>query len=236
MSDIFREVEEDVRKERLEKLWKSYGEYVIALIVIAVLGVGGWQGWLRYQDSQAGKASTAFTAAQKISNPDQAAAAYDVLTKNAPSGYSQLALLSKANALASANKTNDAVAIYKDIAAKDNGPMGAVARLRAAWLEADTTSRADLASLLAPINTDTSAWKQMAREVLAYSDYKAGKIQDAAGEFDALVNDSASPDALKNRARAFAAFLHQGGAANFGAVPPPAPAPAPGSPPGAATP
>ncbi len=236
MSDIFREVEEDVRKERLEKLWKSYGEYVIALIVLAVLGVGGYQIWERYQGSQADKASAALTVAQKIADPNQAAAAYDALTKDAPSGYAQVALLSKANALASGNKTSEAVALYKDIAGKDNGPIGAVARLRAAWIQADTASRSDLESLLTPINNDKSAWRQMAREVLAYSDYKAGKTQAAAIQFDALANDAASPDPLKERSRAFAAFLKAGGAANFGTVPPPAPAPIPGTPPGASAP
>ena len=233
MSDIFREVEEDVRKERLEKLWKAYGGFVMALLVLAVLGVAGWQVWLRYQASERGKASGAFVAAQRISNPEQSAAAYDALTKTAPSGYGQLALLSKANALASGNKTKAAVTIYKDLAAKDSGPLGAVARLRAAWLLADSASRSDLASLLAPINTDSSAFRQMAREVLAYSDYKAGKSKEATSEFDALANDSTAPEALKNRTRAFAAFLHEGGAANFGAVPPPVTVPAPGAPPGA---
>jgi hypothetical protein len=233
VSDIFREVEEDVRKERLEKLWKAYGGYVMALVVLAVLAVAGWQVWLRYQASQRGKASTAFVAAQHISDPAQAAAAYDTLSKTAPSGYAQLAQLSKANALASGNKSNEAVAIYKDIAAKDNGPLGAVARLRAAWLLADSASRSDLENLLAPINTDNSAWKQMAREVLAYNDYKAGKTKEAASAFDALANDPNAPEALKNRTRAVAAFLHEGGAANFGTVPPPATVPAPGAPPGA---
>jgi hypothetical protein len=232
VSDIFREVEEDVRKERLEKLWKAYGEYVIALLVLAVLAVGGWQLWLRYQANQRAKASVEFVAAQHISDAAQAVAAYDKLAKTAPGGYGQLAKLGQANALAASGKTNDAVAIYKDIAARDSGPLGAVARLRAAWALADTSTRADLVTLLAPINGDTSTWRQMAREVLAYSDYKAGKTKDAESEFNALANDSGSPDALKNRARAFATFLHQGGDANFGSVPPPEAAPAPGEPPG----
>jgi hypothetical protein len=233
VSDIFREVEEDVRKERLEKLWKAYGEYIIALLVLAILAVGGWQLWLRYQDGQRAKASGQFVAAQQIADATQAAAAFDQLAKTAPSGYGQLAKLGQANALAASGKANDAVAIYKDIAEKDSGPLGAVARVRAAWLLADTGTRADLVTLLAPINGDTSAWRQMAREVLAYSDYKAGKNTEAESEFNALANDSGSPDALKNRTRAFATFLHQGGAANFGTVPPPEPAPAPGTPPGA---
>jgi hypothetical protein len=233
VSDIFREVEEDVRKERLQKLWKTYGEYVIALLVLAVLAVGGWQLWLRYQDSQRAKAAGQFDVAQHITDPAKAAAAYDALAKSAPGGYGELSRLSQANALASGGKTTDAVTIYKDIANSDSGPLGAVARLRAAWLLADNTPRADLVTLLSPINGDTNAWHEMAREVLAYSDYKTGKVKDAASEFDTLATDPESPDALKNRARAFAAFLHEGGAANYGTVPPVAPPPAPGEPPGA---
>jgi hypothetical protein len=43
MSDIFQEVEEDVRRERYEKLWKKYGNYIIALAVLIVAGVAAWQ-------------------------------------------------------------------------------------------------------------------------------------------------------------------------------------------------
>jgi hypothetical protein len=236
VSDIFREVEEDVRKDRLQKLWKIYGEYVIALLVLAVLGVGGWQLWLHYQDSQRAKAAGQFVAAQHITNATQAAAAFDALSKTAPSGYGELARLSQANSLASGGKDSDALVIYRDLANSDNGPLGAVARLRAAWLLADSAPRADLVTLLAPINGDTNAWHEMAREVLAYSDYKTGKVKDATAEFDTLAEDPESPDALKNRARAFAAFLHEGGSANFGTVPPPAPPPAPGVAPEPATP
>jgi hypothetical protein len=226
VSDIFREVEEDVRKERLEKLWKAYGDYAIALVAVIILGVAGYELWLRYEDNQRGRASSAFVAAQHVTNPAQAA--------TAPGGYGELAKLGEAGALPATGRVNDAIALYKDIAGSDAGPLGATARLRAAWLEADNASRADLATLLAPINTPTSPWRQMAREVLAYSDYKAGKNMVAGAAFTALANDPESPDALKNRARAFAAFLQGGGARDFGTVPPLAAPPAPGTPPGPA--
>jgi hypothetical protein len=232
VSDIFREVEEDVRKERLEKLWKAYGDYVIALLALIIVGIAGYELWQRYEDSQRAKASSAFVAAEHIANPVQAAATFAALSKTAPGGYGALSRLAEANVLAIGGKPDQAIALYKNIAAGDSGPVGATARIRAAWLVADTAPRADLESLLAPVNTDSSAWRQMAREILAYSDYKAGKVKDAAGEFDALVADPDTPGALKNRARAFAAFLHGGGAADYGSVPPPAAAPAPGTPPG----
>ena len=44
MSDIFHEVEEEVRREHYEKLWKKYGNYVIAVASVLVLGVAyGWK-------------------------------------------------------------------------------------------------------------------------------------------------------------------------------------------------
>ena len=235
MSDIFREVEEDVRKERLEKFWKAYGDYAIALMALVILGVAGWQIWLRYEDSQRAKASAQYVAAQKLTKPDEAVAAFDALIKaNPPGGYVELARLSKADALSSLGKSADAVVLYKDIAAGDAGPIGATARLRAAWLMVDSSTRAELEALLAPINVDNGPWRQLSREVLAYSDYKAGKVLVAGSAFAALVNDPDSPDALKSRARGFSAFLQSGGARDFGTVPPPAAAPAPGTPPGPA--
>jgi hypothetical protein len=52
----------------------------------------------------------------------------------------------------------------------------------------------------------------------------------ADGEFAKLAADPATPEALRNRAHTFAAFLSAGGAANYGTVPPPAPVVPPGNP------
>jgi hypothetical protein len=129
--------------------------------------------------------------------------------------------------LASGQK-DGALAIYKDIAADDKGGPGSVARLRQAWAIADTTPRTQLESLLAPLRDPTGAWKPLADEVLAYSDYHNNQLPKAAEEFNTLANDPNSPGQLRVRARAMAAFLKQGGAKDFGTVPPLAPVPAPG--------
>ena len=34
MTDIFHEVEEEVRRERFEKIWKKYGDYAIAAVAV----------------------------------------------------------------------------------------------------------------------------------------------------------------------------------------------------------
>ena len=41
MSDIFSEVDEELRREQLRKLWEGYGVYLIAACVLLVAAVGG---------------------------------------------------------------------------------------------------------------------------------------------------------------------------------------------------
>ncbi len=45
MSDIFREVEEEVRREQAKKLWDRYGAYVIGVAVLLVAVTAGYRGW-----------------------------------------------------------------------------------------------------------------------------------------------------------------------------------------------
>jgi hypothetical protein len=221
LSDIFREVEEDVRKEKLEKFWKAYGDYIIALVALIILGIAGFELWQRYEANQRNKAAIAFSAAQRITDPRRAADAFADLAKTAPGGYRLLARVEQADGMLASGQRETAVALYKEIAGEDKGGIGAVARLRAGWAIVDTTSRADLQALLAPLETPSSAWKPMADEILAYSDYRNHDLAKATQEFDALATDPATPGELKSRARAMAAFLKQGGEKNFGAVPPP---------------
>lgn len=224
MSDIFREVEEDVRREKLEKIWKAYGDYIIALVALIILGIAGFEFWQRYEANQRDKAAIAFAAAQRISDPKRAAEAFADLAKTAPAGYRLLSRLEQADAMLAAGQRETAITLYKEIANEDKGGLGAVARLRAAWGTADTASRSDLQTLLAPLETSSSAWKPMADEIIAYSDYHTHNIAKATEEFEALAGDPAAPGYLKSRARSMAAFLKQGGDKNFGTVPPPGPA------------
>jgi hypothetical protein len=243
VSDIFREVEEDVRRERFEKLWKAYGNYAIAALVLLFAGIAGWQVWQRHDLQERAKVSDQFMAAQRITNPQAQASAMVDLSRTAPKGYASVARLAEAGAMFASGQQGNAIALYKDIAANDNGPVGSVARLRAGWGLAETASRADLQELLKPLLQDGNAWRENAQEILAYADYRAMDTKSALAKYTALSINAEAPDALRARAKAMAAFLKNGGATNYGTVPaetPPAPPQAaniPSSPvPAAATP
>jgi len=219
VSDIFREVEEDVRRERMQKLWKAYGNYAIVLLALLFAGIGGWQFWQRHEIAERQKISDAFIAAQRITNPGAAAGAFVDLARTAPTGYSLVARLSQANAMLASGQGPGAIDLYKQIAKEDNGIIGAVARLRAAWALADTGKRTDLTELLAPLDQPGGAWRQSAREVLAYADYRAMNSKAAMAKYSELALDPESPEALRARAKAMLQYLKNGGAVNFGSVP-----------------
>jgi len=226
VTDIFREVEEDVRREKLEKLWKAYGNYAVAALVLLFAGIAGWQVWERHEAQERAKVSDAFIAAQRITNPQTAASTFADIARTAPRGYAELARLSEAGAMFASGQTGPAIELYKQIAKDDNGPIGAVARLRAAWATADTASRKDLADLVKPLDQPGSPWRQNAQEVLAYADYRAMDTKGALAKYAILAADPESPDSLKRRAQAMTDFLRSGGAISYGTVPvPPPPAP-----------
>jgi hypothetical protein len=219
VTDIFREVEEDVRRERIEKLWKAYGNYIIAAVVLLFAGIGGWQLWDRYEQQERAKVAGAFMAAQRITNPQAAATAFVDIARTAPKGYASVARLSEAAAMFASGQQGSAIDLYKQIAKDDSGPIGTVARLRAAWALADSASRGDLQDLLKPLNQPGNAWRQNAQEVLAYADYRAMDMKSALARYSALAADPEAPDSTRRRAEAMAAFLKNGGAVSYGTVP-----------------
>ena len=56
MSDIFREVDEEVRRDQAVQLWRKYQNYVIAAALIVVAATGAWKGFAAYKMHQAEEA------------------------------------------------------------------------------------------------------------------------------------------------------------------------------------
>jgi hypothetical protein len=53
MSDIFREVDEDLRRDRLEKIWKRYGAAFVGAVLLIVAGTAGFVAWRNHQQAEA---------------------------------------------------------------------------------------------------------------------------------------------------------------------------------------
>ncbi len=72
MSDIFREVDEEVRREKLKQLWERHSNLIVALALLIVLGVGGWRGYDWWETRKSAESGAAFEAARPARRGRQA--------------------------------------------------------------------------------------------------------------------------------------------------------------------
>ena len=203
MSDIFDEVDEEVRREQFKKLWDRYGNLVVALAVLIVAAVGGWRGYQYWQDKKAAEAGAQFTAAALLAEQgknDEAEKAFARVATEGTAGYRVLARLREAGALA-ARDPKAAVAVYDDIAANSatGQPMKDFAAVRAAMLLIDSAPLAEINRRLEPISAAGAPFRHSARELLAFASWKAGDAA-AVRKWTALVRaDQETPLAVRQR-------------------------------------
>ncbi|WP_269582631.1 tetratricopeptide repeat protein [Roseibium sp. Sym1] len=197
MSDIFREVDEDIRQEKYRRLWDRFGPWVIGVAVLIVIGTGGYRGWLYWQEQQSQSAGDTFFDAIQLSeegNYQEAAALYGEL-ESAVGGYPALAQLRRATDLANAGETGDALAEF-DALSRDSGQLEAVrdmAALRAAYLAVDTEGYAAIADRVERLTGETSPFRSAARELLALSAWKDGNVDMLRQWLTALEEDAETP-------------------------------------------
>src|SRR5260221_11915817 len=77
MSDIFREIDEDLRRDNFAKLWQRYGQYVVGLAVIVILVTAAAVGWREYQSRVQRAESVRYAAAVELAQKNQLGRAAD---------------------------------------------------------------------------------------------------------------------------------------------------------------
>ena len=115
MSDIFAEVDEAMKQERLEKLWKDYGGFIIGFLTIVVLGTAANAGYTSWKTASNIKSTDLYLGIAQKTNYTA-----DEIIQIAPklnSGIKSIALLSAAHREYQDGNTQKAVEIYKQITA-----------------------------------------------------------------------------------------------------------------------
>ncbi|MGY8705514.1 tetratricopeptide repeat protein [Bradyrhizobium sp. 18BD] len=211
MSELFDEVDEEVRREQFKKLWDRYSIYFIALMVLIVAVAAGWQGYKYLEAKKAAEAGAAFEKAAELSDQGkhaEAEAAFTELAGKAPSGYRTLARL-RAAAEAASRDPKAAAKMYDEIAV-DRGVGGEwqdLAKIRAAGLLVDSASYADMQQRLESSATPKSTFRHTAREMLALSAWRNNDTTAARKWLDAIAEDGETPSGLRSRAEALQALL-----------------------------
>jgi hypothetical protein len=211
VSELFDEVDEEVRRDQLKKLWDQYSIYIIAAALLLIAAVGGWRGYQYVEAKKAAEAGVTFNRAVELSEQgkhEDAEKAFADLAAKAPYGYRLLSRFHQAAELASRD-TRAAAKMFDDLAADSS--VGAeqqeLARIRAAGLLVDSATYADMKQRLEPDTVPSATFRHSARELLALSAFHANDTAAARLWLDQISADNETPPSLRSRAEALQALL-----------------------------
>ena len=211
MSEIFDEVNEDVRRDQLKKLWEQYSIYIIAGALLIIASVGGWRGYQYVEARKAAEAGAAFDKAVELSEANkhtEAEAGFAELAAKGPSGYRVLARLRMATEVASRD-TAAAAKLFDEITADRSVGVASqdLARIRAAQLLLETTTYPNMKERLEAAAAPGATFRHTARELLALSAWRANDAAATRQWLDLIANDGETPPSLRSRAEALQALL-----------------------------
>jgi hypothetical protein len=209
---FLREVDENLRRDRLREAAKKNASWIIAAVILFLAASGGIIWWQQHQ------AERSQAHVEELSQIYQ-----NVGGGNVGSAQQQLEQLSKSSSKAvraSAEFTAAAVAIqqgdnkaaiakYRAIGAESSlpQPYRDAALIRQTALEFDQLKPEEVIARLAPLAKPGNPWFGTAAEMTALAMIKQGRKDQAGRLFAAIVKDNDVPDDMRQRAVQLAGSL-----------------------------
>jgi hypothetical protein len=205
---IFREVDEDVRRDRMEAVWKRYGGIAAGIAVLIVAIVAGSVWWKDFQKSEREQQGGQFEAAQVMlaeGNFANAAAAFDKLAAEGNSGYQVLAAIQAAEARVEAGEGDAALSAYDRMVANGTGTdrQKDVLRMKAALLALELKGGEAALERLGNLTDGDSPFRNVAREIKASALLGNGDREGAIAELKAISEDADASAAQRDRVSRF---------------------------------
>ncbi len=218
LSDIFDEVDEDLRAERVRKIFQRYGGLMVGAAVLVVAGVAGWQGWTWYQAREANRAATAYlTATAQLDDPKvvdrkPALDALAALAKDGSPAYRTLARLREAAVAWDAGDKPAALALWNSVAADSAADplLRDIASLQWAMHQIDAGDAGQVGTRLAALAGPENKLHALAQEGEALLAIRQGKPDAARDILRRLAQDTTAPDGVRARANGLLAQLGSG--------------------------
>ena len=205
VADIFKEVDEEIRKDKAAELWRSYGSLVIALAVALVLGMAGYKGWRYFQEQQRIEQSDSFAAAMARADEGDlsgALSALGALAQSGGKGYPLLASFEQARLSLELGARDQALSIWLEIAdsSKASKPLRGIAILLWALNRIEDGDVAEIRARVETLAGGEGPFRAGALEILAILALKEGSDAEAVELYRRVADDLGAPPALRARA------------------------------------
>mgnify|MGYP003338884701 FL=1 len=207
MVDIFQEVDEELRQDRLQQVWKSYGRFILAAALLVIVAAAGWKGWDHYSFTKLIDSSHQYEVAENLlleGKRDDSLALFSNLSEKGFGSYQKLGEIRQAALLKESGNIEAALNIYARIS-KD--PSRGTILMDAASLnlvliklgQSDQKSE-NLISYLRPLAEPGRPLRFSAMEVLGLLEIKRGDTKSAGSIFKKLADNLEAPESLRARA------------------------------------
>jgi hypothetical protein len=213
--DIFDEVDEDLRADRVRDLFKKYGSAMIGAAVLIIAASGAWQLWQRYEARQTAEVAQIFLTGMRAADGrsdtgrQEALAQFNRVQEKGGRGYRTLARLREAVVKADAGDLAGASALWDQVAgdASADRLLRDVANLQWVLHHVDNGDVAAVEARLKPLAAPENPWHALAREQLALLDLRLGKTDTARDALKQLAQDNTAPEGVRERANGLLAQL-----------------------------
>lgn len=202
--DIFKEVEEQMRQERMNALWKKFGPYILGIAALILLTVVGVQYYQKYTKDIAAKDGQKLIEALDIINDPQMDNEQGMnqlveLVENGSNGYPTIAKFRLASEYEKDSAKHDAaITLYSELSKEaEIEEMKSLATIRKAYLEMD---RKDYASLQADLSALHGKWIIFKDEILGAKAYEEKDFETAMSHFDAILTSENASSSVTRRA------------------------------------
>jgi hypothetical protein len=219
LTDLFEEVEEQLRSDRYRTLVRKAAPWVLALAAAALAAALGVWGWQQYNQQVTGTASEQYaTALAALAQGDQAKAVqlWGEVAKSPSKAYKSLALMQLGAARIAGGKPEDvkaAVSLFDQAAAAaPDDLIGDAARLKSAFAILDTAPFAEVEGRLSPLMKDGHPYRVQAREALAFAKLMKGDAAGARSDFVVVSLLPDAPESARQRAKAAMDLIDTGSA------------------------
>jgi len=213
--NVFREIDEELRRDRLLALWRKYGRLAIGGALAVVVVVAAQVGWEEYSRQQTLAVGVQYHTATELlgqGNEDTARAAFAMIGKEGGEGYASLARFHEAALVSAKGDTEGAIQIYREIAEDGDTPVTLrnLARILGAYRRIDREDPDTLVSELEPLAAAESPWRHSALEITALVAIRSGERAKAREIYTGLAADPDAPEMLRQRAEEMSTALGEG--------------------------
>lgn len=201
---IFREVDEDVRRDRMEALWRKYAPHVIGGAVLIVVAVTAIVLWREHQRDARLERGGQFEQALELvaaGKPADAAEIFEQLAAEGDAGYGALASQQAAAARLAAGDERAALAAFERLASNADTPEleRDIATIKAALLALKLDGGDAALDRIARVADGAGPFRNIAREIRAGALLARGDREGARTELNALSEDSGTTANQKRR-------------------------------------